>query len=73
MPRNTFRALIVAASALALSSPSTALAQTRDRPVAAASTSNTDPLHQAGRNVTVSLLTMGNGTQVWELFGHNAI
>ena len=32
-----------------------------------------DPLHQAGRNVTVYLLTMGNGTQVWELFGHNAI
>jgi hypothetical protein len=32
-----------------------------------------DPLHQAGRNVTISLLTMGNGEQVWELFGHNAL
>ena len=32
-----------------------------------------DPIHQAGRNVTVYLLTMGNGAQVWELFGHNAI
>ncbi len=32
-----------------------------------------DPLHQTGQNVTVYLLTMGNGTQVWELFGHNAI
>src|SRR5215213_9627886 len=32
-----------------------------------------DPLHQSGRNVTVSLLTMGNGDQVWELFGHTAI
>jgi len=32
-----------------------------------------DPLHQTGRNVTVSLLTMGNGDQVWELFGHTAI
>ena len=32
-----------------------------------------DPLHQAGRNVTISLLTMGNGKQVWELFGHNAL
>ena len=32
-----------------------------------------DPLHEAGRNVTVYLLTMGNGTHVWELFGHNAI
>ncbi|HEY6828348.1 MAG TPA: DUF4105 domain-containing protein, partial [Gemmatimonadaceae bacterium] len=30
-----------------------------------------DPLHQAGRNVTISLLTMGNGEQVWEFFGHN--
>lgn len=32
-----------------------------------------DPLHQSGRNVTVYLLTMGNGEQLWELFGHNAI
>jgi len=32
-----------------------------------------DPLHQAGRNVTISLLTMGNGAQVWEFFGHNAL
>ena len=33
----------------------------------------TDPLHEAGRNVTVSLVTMGNGGEVWELFGHSAI
>jgi uncharacterized protein DUF4105 len=32
-----------------------------------------DPLHQAGQNVTISLLTMGNGEQVWELFGHNGL
>jgi len=32
-----------------------------------------DPLHQQGQNVTISLLTMGNGEQVWELFGHNAL
>ena len=32
-----------------------------------------DPLHQAGQNVTISLLTMGNGAQVWELFGHNGL
>lgn len=32
-----------------------------------------DPLHQTGRNVTINLLTMGNGAQIWELFGHNAI
>lgn len=32
-----------------------------------------DPLHEAGQNVTISLLTMGNGDEVWELFGHSAI
>jgi hypothetical protein len=32
-----------------------------------------DPLHEAGRNVTISLLTMGNGNQVWEMFGHTAL
>jgi hypothetical protein len=32
-----------------------------------------DPLHQKGENVTMSLLTMGSGTRIWELFGHNAI
>ena len=59
------------ASTLALPSPATA--QARDGQAAATAASRTDPLHQAGRNVTISLLTMGNGTQVWELFGHNAI
>ncbi len=33
----------------------------------------TDMLHQPGANVTISLLTMGNGDQVWEMFGHTAI
>lgn len=32
-----------------------------------------DALHQSGANVTISLLTMGNGEHVWELFGHSAI
>jgi hypothetical protein len=32
-----------------------------------------DMLHQPGANVTISLLTMGNGEQVWEMFGHTAI
>src|SRR5438270_11812329 len=32
-----------------------------------------DPLHQSGQNVTISLLTMGHGNEVWELFGHTAI
>ena len=38
-----------------------------------AQTSRPDPLHQSGENVTISLLTMGTGKQVWEMFGHNAI
>jgi hypothetical protein len=32
-----------------------------------------DPLLQAGQNVTISLLTMGNGDLVWQMFGHSAI
>src|SRR4051812_22139867 len=32
-----------------------------------------DALHQPGQNVTISLLTMGTGKDVWMLFGHNAI
>jgi hypothetical protein len=32
-----------------------------------------DPLHQIGQNVTITLLTMGSGKEVWELFGHNAL
>jgi hypothetical protein len=35
--------------------------------------STVDALHQNGRDVTISLLTMGNGEEVWELFGHTAI
>ncbi len=32
-----------------------------------------DALHSPARDVTISLLTMGNGTKVWEMFGHSAI
>jgi hypothetical protein len=32
-----------------------------------------DPTHAPGRDLTVTLLTMGNGTEVWENFGHSAI
>ena len=72
MPRTSLCALLITASALALATP--APAQTpRGSRQAATAPSQVDPLHQAGRNVTISLLTMGNGTQVWELFGHNAI
>lgn len=65
MLRSLFRA------ALALTAATSLGAQ---QPVAPISTQpQPDPLHQAGRNVTVYLLTMGNGNHVWELFGHNAI
>ncbi len=35
--------------------------------------SGRDPTHAPGRDLTVNLLTMGNGTEVWENFGHSAI
>jgi hypothetical protein len=41
------------------------------RPALAQATA--DPLHQSGQNVTISLLTMSTGHDVWELFGHDAI
>jgi Domain of unknown function (DUF4105) len=34
---------------------------------------STDALHLPPQNVTVYLLTMGNGDLLWELFGHTAI
>jgi len=64
------------ACCLALGVSAIAHAQTtQSAPASAASAANpsVDPLHQAGRNVTISLLTMGNGEQVWEFFGHNAL
>jgi hypothetical protein len=42
-------------------------------PVAMNSLAMRDPTHAPGRDLTVSLLTMGNGTEVWENFGHSAI
>src|SRR5256885_16900906 len=32
-----------------------------------------DALHAPAKDVTISLLTAGNGTEIWELFGHTAI
>lgn len=32
-----------------------------------------DPLHESPQNVTISLLTMGTGPEVWQMFGHSAI
>src|SRR5690242_7980746 len=62
------RFLFVAA---ALAWPAAAVAQ--DTRSASPAIVGTDPLHEPGSNVTISLLTMGNGENVWELFGHSAI
>ena len=67
MLRSLFRA------ALVLTTAGTIGAQQPKPPATVAPRPQPDPLHQVGRNVTVYLLTMGNGTQIWELFGHNAI
>ncbi|MEO7085415.1 MAG: DUF4105 domain-containing protein [Gemmatimonadaceae bacterium] len=32
-----------------------------------------DALHAPGKDVTISLLTAGNGEEIWEMFGHSAI
>jgi hypothetical protein len=56
----------------ALAAATTLGSQTQPRPFAGGFAVE-DPLHAAGRDVTVSLLTMGNGDKVWELFGHSAI
>ncbi|MGH7619616.1 MAG: DUF4105 domain-containing protein [Gemmatimonadaceae bacterium] len=60
----------VTCAALTLSCASLARAQAAPSvPLA-----NVDPLHQAGRNVTISLLTMGTSPdQIWEFFGHDAV
>jgi len=67
MFRSLFRAALVLTTAGSIG------AQQQKPPAAVAPLPQPDPLHQVGRNVTVYLLTMGNGTQIWELFGHNAI
>lgn len=70
MPRTPLRILALLGM-LAAVSPRTDAQTTGSPPIHPAG--QVDPLHEDGRNVTISLLTMGNGTQVWELFGHNAI
>lgn len=68
MPSSPLRRAITLAAVLALAAGRAASGQAGTTPRA-----SVDPLHESGRNVTISLLTMGNGRQVWELFGHNAI
>jgi hypothetical protein len=59
------RTLLPVAAALILSAPARA-----QLPSVLAGDS---PLSEPGANVTISLLTMGNGELVWEMFGHSAI
>ena len=67
---------VLSRSALALGIATSLLAQrpaptrpaTVQPPVAVPAA--TDPLHAAGKDVTISLLTMGNGDQIWELVHH---
>lgn len=60
-------ALILAAIQIATAEPSTTEGSPLPDSVAAA------PAREPGSNLTVYLLTMGPGDQVWEKFGHNAI
>lgn len=51
--------VLLAASSLSAQVPDTSLLR--------------DALHAPGKDVNVSLLTMGDGPAVWEMFGHSAI
>ncbi len=42
-------------------------------PLPASDVPSSSMLETRGRDATISLLTMGNGEQVWEMFGHAAI
>jgi hypothetical protein len=61
----TRAALVLCAASIVRAQPGA----TRPSPAAA----SVDPLHQTGQNVSITLLTMGSGREVWELFGHDAI
>jgi len=68
------RPIVRAAIALCAASVLSAQQPGRPAPPAPAPTAPApDALHAAGKDVTISLLTMGSGTEVWELFGHNGI
>ena len=65
-------------AALLLLAPSCLLAQVPAQrrvppPVVQPLVAPADPLHEAPQNVTISLLTMGTGPAVWQMFGHSAI
>lgn len=63
---------VLSRAILALGIATSVLAQQPSSPAAPAPVAR-DPLHAPAGDVTISLLTMGNGDQVWELFGHQAI
>ena len=54
-------------------SPMLAVAQVRPPSAQPAPGPRVNPPPEPGSDLTVTLLTMGVGEQVWELFGHNAI
>ena len=60
-------------AALLVCAASVVRAQPAQRPAPPQQATAVDPLYQTGANVTISLLTMGSGQEVWELFGHDAL
>lgn len=68
---NPSRVLRCAGAALLLAAPVTLFAQLNPTNPPRFPTPNI--LASAGKDVSISLLTMGNGEQIWELFGHTAI
>lgn len=60
-------------AALLICAASLIRAQPAQRPTPPQQATAVDPLYQTGANVTITLLTMGSGQQVWELFGHDAL
>ncbi len=72
MLRSALRPLILVAATV-FAAPASAQARPVPKPAAPAVNAQTDPLHQDARYVNISLLTMGTGSNLWELFGHNAL
>lgn len=63
----------IARAGIALILATSLRGQTPRQPAAPPPLVSRDPTHAPGRDLVVSLLTMGNGTEVWENFGHSAI
>jgi hypothetical protein len=63
------RTIVRAAAALLLATG----VEAQQAPVAGPADLSRDPMHAPGRDLTVRLLTMGNGQDIYALFGHTAI